>query len=115
MNSTTTKLGTTIEAIPLTELVRGQEEWLLERVMPLVSEQDVCLDLSSVERIDAAGIAALISLYSIANSTGHFFTICGATHRVVEILALVGLDRILLSRNAVFNSQSGSRFEWPAA
>ncbi len=115
MNSTTNERRTTVEAIQLTELVRGQEEWLLERVMPLVSQQDVCLDLSSVERIDAAGIAALISLYSMANSTGHFFTTCGASQRVVEILALVGLDRILLSRNAVFNSHSGSRFERPAA
>jgi anti-anti-sigma factor len=115
MNSTTTKLRTTLETIQLTELVRGQDEWLLERVMPLVSHQDVCLDLSSVERIDAAGIAALISLYSIANSTGHFFTICGASQRVVEILALVGLDGILLSHNAVINPHSGSQFERPAA
>ena len=117
MNSTQCNPRTkwAIETIELTELIRGREQWLLERMTPLVRRQDVCLDLSSVERIDAAGVAALISLYGIALSSGHFFTICGASRRVMEILALVGLDRILLSHNAVRDSHSGPQFERPAA
>jgi anti-anti-sigma factor len=99
----------------MTELVRGNEQWLLERMTPLASRQDVCLDLSSVERIDAAGIAALISLYGHAREAGHSFSICGASHRVAEILALVGLDRIFEYHNVVLNSQSGPYLERPAA
>jgi len=98
-----------------TELVRGQERRLLEQMMPLVRSQSVTLDLSLVERIDAAGIAALISLYCGARETGHNFTICNASPRVAEILALVGLDRILLSQNAVKIPHSGPRCELTAA
>jgi anti-anti-sigma factor len=90
----------------LTELVRGQEQLLLNRVTPLVRRQSVTLDLSSVERIDAAGIAALISLYRAAHETGHRFAISSASPRVAEILALVGLDRILLSQSAARISHS---------
>jgi len=99
----------------LRELVRGEEQTFLERMAPVVRRQSVSLDLGRVERIDAAGIAALISLYNVARSAGHELTIFNASHRVAEILALVGLDRIFLSHDAVRNSQSGPCFERPAA
>jgi anti-anti-sigma factor len=99
----------------LRELVRGQEQAFLERMVPVVRRQSVSLDLGCVERIDAAGIAALISLYSAARSAGHNLTVSNVPHRVTEILALVGLDRILLSQNTVPDSQSGPCFERPAA
>ncbi len=89
------------------ELVRGQEQCLVERLTPIVRRQNVTLDLRHVERIDAAGIASLISLYGTALSAGNEFAVVNASHRVAEILALVGLDRILLSHNAVSHSQSG--------
>jgi len=104
-----------VEPLEFTELVRGHDQVLLDRVAPLVRRQSVSLDLSSVERIDAAGIAALISLYRAAREAGHRFTVSCATPRVVEILALVGLDRILLSQNAVMISHSGSRLRRSAA
>ena len=85
----------------LHELVRGQEQNLLDKIEPLVREQSVTLDFRNVERIDAAGIAALISLYGNAHARGHEFTIVNASHRVAEILSLVGLDRILISHIAV--------------
>ena len=65
------------------------------------------LDMSSVERIDAAGIAALISLYAGARDAGHCFTVVNPSPRVAEILALVGLERILVSQNMVVRSHSG--------
>ncbi|MDR3749847.1 MAG: STAS domain-containing protein [Terracidiphilus sp.] len=99
----------------LTELVRGQEQRLLEQMMPQVRRQSVTLDLRSVERIDAAGIAALISLYCGARETGHSFDLCNVSQRVAEILALVGVDRILLSHNAVQIPHSGPRCELTAA
>jgi anti-anti-sigma factor len=83
----------------LTELVRGQDEALLERFEPLVRAQSVTLDMQPVERIDAAGIAALISLYCAASQTGHAFKIAHATPRVEEILCLVGLERILTAQD----------------
>ncbi|HSZ15634.1 MAG TPA: STAS domain-containing protein [Terracidiphilus sp.] len=99
----------------LHELVRGQEQPLVERLTPLVRRQSVTLDLSHVERIDAAGIAALISLFGAARCAGNAFSIVNASARVVEILALVGLDRILITRNAAPCRESDPCFAQPAA
>jgi len=99
----------------LTALVRGQETALLERFAPLVRGQDLSLDLGSVERIDAAGIAALISLYGTARDAGHVFTLSNVSPRVAQLLALVGLDRILAYRNAVRKSHCASGFHRSAA
>ena len=99
----------------LTELVRGSEQRLIDEISPLVRCQSVSLDLASVERIDAAGIAALISLYRIASESGHRFSISKASPHVAEMLALVGLDGILLSHNAKQPSHSASRLAQNAA
>lgn len=99
----------------LTELVRGEDDCLVERVAPLLREKDVVLDLHRIDRIDAAGIAALISLYSIARAHGHSFAVKNVSHRVDEMLSLVHLDEVLVSHNAVFASQCEPAFERPAA
>ncbi|MGA2852302.1 MAG: STAS domain-containing protein [Terracidiphilus sp.] len=104
-----------IESGDSTELVRGHDQWLLQRIMPLVRQQSLVLDLSPIERIDAAGIAALVTVYATACQEGHNFTVCNPSRHVARILALVGLDRILLSQNAVRASQSGSSFQRSAA
>ena len=57
------------------------------------------LDLGRVERIDAAGIAALITLYRAACEAGQCFGVTNPTPHVREILELVGLDRFLLFDN----------------
>ena len=93
--------GTKIEApIGLTELVRGTDLSLVAELEPMVRKQNITLDLHSIGRIDAAGIAALISLYGCARDAGHHFSLCNVPSRVANILALVGLDGILLSRSA---------------
>ena len=79
------------EQANVAELVRGTEQGLLAWLAPLVKSQSVTLDLRPVERIDAAGIAALISLYSIASQAGHSFMVANPSPHVAEILALVGL------------------------
>ncbi|MGA7343410.1 MAG: STAS domain-containing protein [Terracidiphilus sp.] len=99
----------------MAELVRGREEALLEWVKPLLLNQSVTLDMRRVERIDAAGIAALITLYCTAREAGHRFTVSHATPRVEEILGLVGVNRLLASQNADENSQSGLCLELSAA
>jgi len=78
------------------ELVRGQEQNFLERMTPVVQRQSVSLDLESVERIDAAGLAVLITLYCDASKAGHSFTVARPRRHVREILSVVGLDRVLL-------------------
>jgi anti-anti-sigma factor len=90
----------------ITELVRGNENALLERFMPIVRRQCVTLDLESVTRIDAAGLAALITVYCTARESGHDFTILNPSSHVAEILAVVGLDKILVAQNARGFSES---------
>lgn len=80
----------------LNSLVRGAETKLLDQLMPLVRRQQVWLDLACVERIDAAGIAALITLYRTACEAGRCFGVINPTPHVREILTLVGVDRFLL-------------------
>jgi anti-anti-sigma factor len=87
------------ESDKITELVRGSEQQLLERLQPLVRRQSVTLDLENIERIDAAGLAALITLYCDACKAGYRFTIVNPSPRVREILAIVGLDALLVSQN----------------
>ena len=82
----------------MTELVRGNDHFLVAQMEPLVCRQNVALDLRAVDRIDAAGISALILLYGCAHDSGHEFRLFNVPARVADILALVGLDAILLSR-----------------
>jgi len=100
-----------VERTELRELVRGNEQGLLAWLSPLTRRQSVTLDMSSVERIDAAGIAALLSLHASARETGHSFTVANLSPRVAEILSLVGLERTLFSHNMVHVLHSGTRLE----
>jgi anti-anti-sigma regulatory factor len=78
------------------ELVRGEEQKFLEQLVPLVCAQSVTLDLRKVTRIDAAGLAALITLYCDACQAGHSFRIANPSQHVAELLALVRLDGLLV-------------------
>jgi anti-anti-sigma factor len=97
------------------QLLRGEDAGLVDRVGPLVRESNVTLDLTGVDRIDAAGISMLVTLYSGASRAGHRFNVSNASPRVVQILAVVGLDRLLVSHNAVQNSEYRCRFGRSAA
>jgi anti-anti-sigma regulatory factor len=103
------------ESTNLTELVNGNDQTLLESMAPLVRRQCVALDLASVQRIDAAGVGALIKLYAAACEAGHCFTVSNPSHRVAEILALVGVDHFLMPANAVHAFHAESCLERPAA
>jgi anti-anti-sigma regulatory factor len=97
------------------ELVRGKEEVLLKQLNPLVLAHSITLDMRAVQRIDAAGIAVLISLYCVATQCGHSFHISRATPRVEEILLLVGLESILVSQAAETDAQPCPELELTAA
>ena len=83
----------------LRDFVRGQEQELIEELKPLVRSQSVRLDLSLVERIDAAGLAALVSLYRSAREAGHVFAVVNPSCRAARIIALAGLDRVLVPKD----------------
>jgi anti-anti-sigma factor len=97
------------------QLVRGQDSSLLERVGPLVLRHNVALDLTGVDRIDAAGITALVALYRGACETGHRFGVTNVSERVAQILSVVGLDQLLTSHNAVRNSHFAPQMRRSAA
>lgn len=104
-----------IASADLRELVRGQERDFVQRLAPVLRNQSVMLDFAHVERIDAAGISALIFLYGAARDAGNGFAIANASARVAEILGLVGLDRILISHERLVGTQSKTCFVEPAA
>ncbi len=81
------------------ELVRGQEQEFVQRLQPLVRRQNVTLDLEEIKRIDAAGLTALITLYCEACQSGCRFAIANPAPHVRQILALVGLEAILVAGN----------------
>jgi anti-anti-sigma regulatory factor len=85
--------------IDTTELVRGQEQTILDQLKPLVCEESVMVDLRKVTRIDAAGLAALITLYCDACKAGYRFCVTNPTHHVAELLKLVRLDRLLVAKH----------------
>ena len=108
---------TAVVAAPegMTELVRGSDLRLVGHMESLVRAKDVLLNCESIERIDAAGIAALISLYGSAQNTGHSFRVCNVCAHVAEILALVGLDTILMAYNGDSNAPCGGCLQQTAA
>jgi anti-anti-sigma factor len=109
------KKGEMLKACHLNELVRGSETGLIEEMTSMVRCGSVRLDLHRVERIDAAGVAALISLYRTACEAGNSFRITNLTPHVAEVLALVGVDRILVSHNARQFSPASSKLVESAA
>ncbi len=82
------------------QLVKGREREILEELQPLVESRSVRLDLGSIERIDAAGLAALVSLYCAARKAGHEFAVVNPSQHVARILTIVGLDRVLLWKDS---------------
>ena len=78
------------------ELVRGAEDRILDELTPRVKQGSVALDFSNVERIDAAGIAVLITLYCTAIEAGTEFYIVSPSAHVLDLLRLVGLESILV-------------------
>lgn len=94
------------------ELVRGSETHIVDAMLPRVKQESVALNLSGVERIDAAGIAALITLYCSAIEAGNAFSVVAPSPHVLELLRLVGLEHILVgngrSGHQVWNACSRS-------
>jgi anti-anti-sigma factor len=96
------------EVIPVNyELVRGSETQALRELLPRVKQESIALNLSGVERIDAAGIATLITLYCSSVEAGRDFSVVAPSPHVLELLQIVGLDAILMAGSR----QVGSRAE----
>ncbi len=79
------------------ELVRGAESRIVSDLAQRVRNESIALDLSRVERMDAAGIAALITLYCTSVEAGTDFSVILPSAHVLELLQLVGLESILIA------------------
>jgi anti-anti-sigma factor len=79
------------------ELVRGTEAQVIRELLPRVKQESVTLNLAGVERIDAAGIAALITLYCSSVEARTEFYIVDPSPHVLELLRIVGLESILIA------------------
>lgn len=97
------------------ELVRGQEQRFLDELAPMIVRESVVLDFGSVERVDAAGLAALITLYTDACKAGHTLTVSQPSRHVREIFQLVGLDRILMARSEAAGDFASMQLQETAA
>lgn len=87
------------------ELVRGVESQILSDLAHRVRTESVALDLSRVERMDAAGIAALITLYCTSVEAGTDFSVISPSAHVLELLQIVGLEPILVAGSRPRGSQ----------
>ena len=115
LNPTSKPAASDSQPAEVIELTRGREKELLAWLAPLVRRQSVTLDMRSIQRIDAAGISALVSLYASAQQAGHRFSVANLSPRVAEVLKLVGLYRILLVHGVARKIPSGLRLEQTAA
>ena len=89
------------QVVSLTDgLVRGSEEELLQSLLPRLKKESLALDLSGVDRIDAAGIATLIRLYCGASAAGTQFSVVAPSARVRALLQTVGLEEVLIASGA---------------
>jgi anti-anti-sigma regulatory factor len=86
-------------------LIRESAAQLVAQIGPLAAQRDVILDLSQVERIDAAGGTALLTLLTGARAAGHNLQVGSASAHVTEVLGLLGLDRVMFL--ADFAEQAG--------
>ncbi|WP_420237302.1 STAS domain-containing protein [Telmatobacter bradus] len=88
-------------------LVRGREQNLLDELLPLVAENDVALSLERVQKIDAAGLGTLITIYRMAHEVGHTFRVVKPSRIVRGIICAVGFESALLYHNVDSESHSG--------
>jgi anti-anti-sigma factor len=96
------------------ELVRGMETRVVDELLPRVKLESVALDLSGVNRIDAAGIAALITLYCTSVEAGTDFFVVDPSVHVLELLRIVGLESLLIAEERPTGVER-KRLDRPAA
>jgi anti-anti-sigma factor len=82
------------------KLVRGNEDALMNMVLPLVETSSVILDMSAVESIDAAGVGLLMTLRQAADRSATSLVLANPSRRAREILTLLGLDGVLFCKDA---------------
>jgi len=78
------------------KLIRGHEDRLLTLALPLVEKCGLTLDMSHVAELDAAGIGTLVFLWQCAERANKPFALVQPSLRVIQLLALVHLDDILI-------------------
>ena len=54
------------------------------------------IDLTGLEFMDSSGLRALVTVHNASEAHGFTYRLCGAPPRVQRILALTGLDELLV-------------------
>ena len=85
------------QAVAPRMLIRGCEASFLAELESRAVDSDLELDLGQVERIDAAGIGALLHLRALADQAGRRLSISSASRRATEVIRLVGLESVFMS------------------
>lgn len=81
-------------------LIRGSEAELIATVLPVLQTSCVILDMSAVEVIDAGGVGSLMMLRQVAEQSGTTLSLINPTQHTREILTVLGLDSVLLCKDA---------------
>jgi len=78
-------------------IVEGDESTALEsQVKKLLPAQSyIVLDLGGVATVDSCGLGLLLRLRTIARMAAGDLKVCGANHRVREVLRVTKLDKVL--------------------
>jgi anti-anti-sigma factor len=101
MTVTTQNLGDSLLLRCRGRIVRGEETAILCSAARQ-NRQNIILDLTDVETIDAAGIGALVSL----QAAGIYLKIMNPTEQVREILRITNLDSIFEIRSSEAASET---------
>jgi anti-anti-sigma factor len=90
-------------------LDREGGEWLGQRVADLVASQQKfwVLNLSRVDFIDSAGLAALVDAFKQASQAGATLILSGVHPPARLILDITQLDRVFTIANELSDSQVG--------
>ena len=67
---------------------------LREAVLCQLDRRSIALDLSGVDRIDAAGLGELVFLHTCTNGLGTELRLVGPSARVAEVLELTNLSSV---------------------
>ena len=73
----------------------GCQEFMMAAKPILETEADIVLDMSKINYIDTAGLAAILSCYRSCDAKHGFLRLACLTRPVARLFTLVRLDRVI--------------------
>jgi anti-anti-sigma factor len=99
-------------------VIEADEELDLDEASPLLTQLErktgrdlkmVVVDCSRVTFLHTPGISRLVDLHVRLTKRGGHLVICSLTQRIVDILKIVGLDRLLDVRHDLDSARAAMR------